>query len=131
MSAPDSTVFQANFKVGNDLFNVYASNGSEMEELLDFFQESLLPKITAINSATSGAAAVAAAIPVAPSATQTFANAAMAQPQAPVGQVMCDCGVPAKRIEAGVSKATGRPYKAFYACANPDRQQQCQFKAQG
>lgn len=125
MSAPDSTVFQANFKVGGDLFNVYASNGPEMEELLDFFQESLLPKITAITSATSGAAAVAAALPVAPAQQQTYS--APVQPGAPAGQVMCDCGIPAKVIPAGVSKATGKPYKSFAACSKP-REQQCNFK---
>lgn len=38
---------------------------------------------------------------------------------------MCDHGQPMKLVPAGVSKKTGKPFKAFYCCANPDRDSQC------
>lgn len=40
---------------------------------------------------------------------------------------LCNCQRPAKFVPGGVSKA-GRPYKAFWACANPQGQQ-CRFRA--
>ena len=30
------------------------------------------------------------------------------------------CGNPLKRIEGGISKRTGKPYSAFWACSNRD-----------
>lgn len=48
------------------------------------------------------------------------------QQQAP----MCDHGMPAKFVQGGISKSTGRPYRAFWACAMP-REQQCRFRADG
>lgn len=39
----------------------------------------------------------------------------------------CDCGLPAKFVPGGVSKA-GRPYKAFWACSKPQGQQ-CRFRS--
>jgi len=38
---------------------------------------------------------------------------------------LCDHGQPMKLVPAGVSKRTGKPFKAFYCCANPDQAQQC------
>ena len=46
---------------------------------------------------------------------------------APAGQV-CKHGEPAKLVPAGVSKASGKPYRAFYACQRPQGQQ-CDFRA--
>ena len=45
----------------------------------------------------------------------------------PAGQV-CKHGEPAKLVPAGVSKASGKPYRAFYACQRPQGQQ-CDFRA--
>jgi hypothetical protein len=47
--------------------------------------------------------------------------------QQPAGQV-CKHGEPAKLVPAGVSKASGKPYRAFYACQRPQGQQ-CDFRA--
>jgi hypothetical protein len=47
------------------------------------------------------------------------------QPNAP----MCQHNMPAKYVQGGISK-TGRPYKAFWACAMP-REQQCSFRQDG
>ena len=127
MSAPADTAAQLNIKTpSGTLINLYASSVYELGELIDALEDQAA-KITAIESLFTATSNVAAAGIVAPPSQQNVAAPATAQPNAPAGQVMCDCGVPAKRIEAGVSKATGRPYKAFYACSKP-REQQCQFK---
>lgn len=54
-------------------------------------------------------------------------GAAPAAAAAPAGQV-CKHGEPAKLVPAGVSKASGKPYRAFYACQRPQGQQ-CDFRA--
>lgn len=36
------------------------------------------------------------------------------------------CGLPTKLVPAGVSRATGKPYNAFFACTDPTRT--CTFK---
>lgn len=41
---------------------------------------------------------------------------------------VCKHGEPAKQVPAGVSKSTGKPYRAFYACSRPQGQQ-CDFRA--
>lgn len=123
MPADNTHVFQSNFKIGNDLHNVYASSAQDFLDQLDFFQEQALPKIVAITQAISGATNVAAALPVAPAAQQ----GAVATPPAAApaeGQHICDHGQPMRLVPAGISKATNKPYKAFYACAQP-RGQQC------
>lgn len=43
--------------------------------------------------------------------------------------VVCKHGEPAKFVPAGVSKKTGKPYRAFYACAR--RENECDFRANG
>lgn len=128
MSAPDSTVFQHNFKVWDSLHNIYATSGTEDEELLDYFQENLLSKIVAIQQGINGATNVAVALPVAPAARQPGppAPGPAAAPQVD-GEHVCDCGMPMRFVPAGVSKTSGKPYRAFYACAGP-RGQQCQKK---
>lgn len=50
-------------------------------------------------------------------------------PPAAAGPV-CDHGEPAKYVPGGVAKASGKPYRAFYACAR-GRDQQCGFRANG
>lgn len=132
MSAPDSTTYQFNFKVGDVMHNIYATNGAEADELLDYFHESLLAKAVSIQQALAAANTVAQHIPVAPAAQQPAPSAPVqaptAVPQANTGdQHVCNCGIPMRYVQAGVSKATGKPYRAFYACAQP-RGQQCDKK---
>jgi len=38
---------------------------------------------------------------------------------------LCEHGQPMKLVPAGVSKRTGKPFKAFYCCANPSQESQC------
>jgi hypothetical protein len=120
--APDTTVYQFNFKVGNDLHNVYASDGSEALELLDHFEETILPRLHDIHSKCNAVAVVAAPTPAAPVVQGAATPPPVAAP-ATAGH-LCDHGLPMKLIPAGISKATGKPYKAFYACDQP-RGQQC------
>lgn len=127
MSAPAGTVFQCNFKTpGGGLFNVYATNGGELEELLDAF-ENFIPKIAAVEGLLTGASNAGS---IAARPTQQTAAPAPAAAPAPGGaptEVLCEHGQPAKLIPAGVSKATGKPYRAFYACNQP-RDAQCNFR---
>lgn len=129
MTASASTAFQANFKIGTDLHNVYADNGGDFIEQLDFFAEEALPKIIAITQTIGAASVVAASFPIAPAATQNLTAAAPppAAASSDAGAHLCDHAQPMKLIPAGISKATGKPYKAFYACAQP-RGMQCDKK---
>lgn len=124
--APDSTAIQFNFKTPNGgLHNIYATSVPEAIELLDAFRDELVgaifdveQKITAAyNVAHTPAPAVAA--PTQPTYQQQAPQAAPAE-----GGHLCEHGQPMKLIPAGIAKATGKPYKAFYACAQP-RGQQC------
>ena len=45
------------------------------------------------------------------------------QQQAPQQGHVCDCGLPMKYVAGGISKKTGNPYSAFYACSKPQGQQ--------
>lgn len=119
MSAPNDTVFQANFKTpAGDLFNIYASNGQEFIELLDFYAESVLPKIAGITGAQQAVAAVAPIAAPAPQQAPAAPAFTQQQPQAAPAQHICGCGIPMTLRPAGVSKKTGKPYNGFYTCAN-------------
>ena len=124
MSAPASTAFQVNLKTpGGALLNIYATNGAELEEMLEAF-ETYVPKIVALEGLLNGASAVAQSIPVAPPSQQTAAPAAPTAAPAAGNVPLCEHGEPCKVIPAGVSKATGKPYRSFAACARP-REAQC------
>lgn len=115
MSAAESTVFQFNFKIGGDLHNIYADNGTEAIELLEFFEESILPVLTSVNQKIGAVNVVAnSSLPVAPAATQTLTAQPPAASDAGDGH-SCAHG-PMKFVPAGVSKKTGKPYRAFYSC---------------
>lgn len=123
----EGVVFQANFKThAGTLLNIYATNGAEFGELLDAYAD-FIPKIAAVESALGAASQVAQVVPLAPAASQPQQAPQQQSPQ-PQGGPTCNCGNPAKLIPAGVSRANGRPYRAFYACAGP-RGQQCDFRA--
>lgn len=47
---------------------------------------------------------------------------------APTSGPVCKHGESAKLVPAGVSKSSGKPYRAFYACQRPQGQQ-CDFRA--
>lgn len=123
MSAPDSTVIQFNFKTPNGgLHNIYASTVPEAIELLDAFSEELVGAIFNVEQKINAAYAVAHTPAPSP---QPQAAVTTPPVTAPAGDAhLCEHGLPMKLIPAGISKATGKPYKAFYACNQP-RGQQC------
>lgn len=128
MAHNDTTVIQMNFKVGTDLHNLYATNGAEAAELLDFFETDLLPRLASVSQKAAAVAVVANAIPVAPAATQTPPAAATPPAaESDAGAHICDHGQPMRLVPAGISKATGKPYRGFYACNQP-RGMQCDKK---
>lgn len=125
-TSTEGVAFQANFKTpAGTLLNIYAENGQEFSDLLDAFPD-FIAKIAAIEGTLTGASAVAQHVPVAPPAQQppAYAPQAPAYPQPAGGEHLCEHGQPMKLIPAGIAKASGKPYKAFYACAQP-RGQQC------
>ena len=132
-TSTEGIVFQANFKThGQTLLNIYATNGAEFGELLDVYAD-FIPKIVAVEQALNAASTVAHVVPVAPAAQQGGAATPPVAPPAAGPDVaadaehLCDHGQPMKFIPPGISKSTGRPYKGFYACAQP-RGMQCDKK---
>lgn len=127
MTAPATTVAQLNIKTPHGtLINLYADNVAELGELIDALEEQAA-KITAIESLFTAASAVSQA-GIAARPTQQPPAAPAPPAPAPAGnEVLCEHGQPAKLIPAGVSKATGKPYRAFYACNQP-RDAQCNFR---
>ena len=124
MSATQGIAYQANFKTpAGTLLNIYAENGGDFADQLDAFPE-FLAKIVAIESQIVPASTVAQHVPVAAPAQQPPQPAA---PAATGDEHICNCGLPMRFVPAGVSKASGKPYRAFYACSGP-RGQQCDKK---
>lgn len=131
-TSTEGVVYQANFKSpGGTLFNIYAQNGAEFSELLDA-SEDFIAKIAAVEGSLTAASIAARGVGAAPAAQQPpaapaqqgYQSAPPAQSAAPVGEHLCDHGQPMRLVPAGIAKATGKPYKAFYACSQP-RGQQC------
>lgn len=123
MSAPDSTVIQFNFKTPNGgLHNIYATSVPEATELLDAFRDELVGAIFDVEQKVNAAYSIAHS-----PAPQPQAAAAQPPAAAPAGEHLCDHGQPMRLVPAGISKASGKPYKAFYACGQP-RGMQCDKK---
>ena len=82
-ASPEGTKVQANFKIGNDLFNVYANSMEEFVDLLAELEESGITAIHSVQSKLTGAHAVvsagASANPVPSSPPASFTAAATKQ----------------------------------------------------
>lgn len=135
---------QINFKTKKDgmLINLRASNGEELDSLLDAISQRLATLIdlerTTEHMAVSSVATIQKAFPgaevvevstnapaptPAPEWNHFTAPVAQTPPPVPAGYQpppakVCEHGEPMKLVPAGVSKA-GKPYKAFYSCARP------------
>lgn len=140
MSTTDSAI-QISFKTKKDgmLINLRANDSIHLDELLDGITQRMAALIDLEQTVEGMATPPPAAPPI--SATTTITNAfpgAQVVPQigqGPAGykpaggpQPQCTCGAgPMRLVPAGIAKATGRPYKGFYACPQPQGQA-CQNK---
>ena len=123
----ENTPIQINWKTKKDgmLINIRANDGAELDLLMDQISQRLAGLID-LEKTTEAMAAPAQAIPAA--VVNAFPNAQVVSTTkaAPTGAPACDggaCGgAPMRFVPAGIAKATGRPYKAFYACPLPQGQ---------
>jgi hypothetical protein len=126
----NEAAIQINFKTKKDgmLINLRANDAIELDGLLDSLTQRLAALIdleqTVETMAAPAQSQAMAAI------TQAFPNATPVQGYKPAGAPTpeCTCGGGTMRlVPAGIAKATGRPYKGFYACPKPQGQA-CQNK---
>jgi hypothetical protein len=137
MSTTEAAI-QINFKTKRDgmLINLRANDAIELDGLLDAITERIATLLDLEQTVETMAGNTPAQ---APSATQVIANAfpgaqVVQQPAVqgykpaagPAPQCTCGAG-PMRLVPAGIAKATGRPYKGFYACPQPQGQA-CQNK---
>jgi len=128
MSTTEAAI-QINFKTKRDgmLINLRANDAIELDGLLDAITQRMSVLIdleqTVESMATPTQQAAIAAV------TQAFPNATPVAGYKPAGEIPeCTCGSgPMRLVPAGIAKATGRPYKGFYACPKPQGQA-CQNK---
>jgi hypothetical protein len=135
MSTTEAAI-QINFKTKRDgmLINLRANDAIELDGLLDALSQRLA---TLIDLETTVESMAQPSAPISPAATiaAAFPNAqVVSQPPvagykpAGAGAPQCTCGAgPMRLVPAGIAKSTGRPYKGFYACPQPQGQA-CQNK---
>jgi len=135
MSTTEAAI-QINFKTKRDgmLINLRANDAIELDGLLDALSQRLA---TLIDLETTVESMAQPSAPTSPAATiaAAFPNAqVVSQPPvagykpAGAGAPQCTCGAgPMRLVPAGIAKSTGRPYKGFYACPQPQGQA-CQNK---
>jgi hypothetical protein len=138
----ENAPIQINFKTKKDgmLINLRASDGAELDLLLDQVSQRLAALIDLETTSESMARTAGAtntiqevfqgAQVVHQGAVQRPAPQAAPQAAAPGTVPNCACGAgPMRFVAAGISKSTGKPYRAFYACPQPQGQA-CNHKAQ-
>lgn len=136
----ENAAIQINFKTKKDgmLINLRAANGAELDLLLTEVSERLAALVDLENTTESMAREQGAVNLIQESfpGAQVVHQGAVQRPapQAPAaapGTVPnCACGAgPMRFVAAGISKSTGKPYRAFYACPQPQGQA-CNHKAQ-
>jgi len=132
MAAPEDTKFQVNFKLSNgNLINLYASTKDELEGQLQSLSD-LAQLILSTGGVLENNANIAYAVK---SLGATVVDepiwAAKAAPaaSAPAGSAPACLHGPMVLKPAGVSKSTGKPYNAFYACSSNDRATQCKAQS--
>jgi hypothetical protein len=134
MSTTEAAI-QINFKTKRDgmLINLRANDAIELDGLLDALSQRLSTLIDLESTVEAMAQPPAPAVPAAIAAAFPGAQVVAQPPVAgykPAGgpQPQCTCGAgPMRLVPAGIAKATGRPYKGFYACPQPQGQA-CQNK---
>jgi hypothetical protein len=138
MSNTDNTPIQINWKTKKDgmLINLRASSGAELDLLIDELSQRLATLVDLEATTESMARTAGASNTVQDSfpGAQVINQGAVQRP-APTPTVAgqapeCACGGgPMRFVAAGISKSTGKPYRAFYACPKPQGQA-CSHKAQ-
>jgi hypothetical protein len=135
-----NAAIQINFKTKKDgmLINLYAADALELDTLLDAVSQRIAALVD-LETTVEAMASVKTSFPTAEVVNQGAAPMpAHAQPAptaqgyapAPAATPMCTCGGgPMRLVKAGISKSTGKPYRAFYACPKPQGQA-CSHKAQ-
>lgn len=132
--------FQINLKTpGGTLLNLRAWTEQELDIYIDALQLRI-PDIQALEQVVNSGGATNAAVanlqaaglnpqPVAPTPPPAHNYAPTPPAPAPAAGASpnCDHGMPMRFVPAGISKA-GKPYKSFYACAQP-RESACNAKA--
>jgi len=129
MSMTEAAI-QINFKTKKDgmLINLRANDAIELDGLLDGLTQRLAALIDL--EQTVEAMATPTQSQAMTTITQAFPNATPVQGYKPAGAPTPDCtcgGGTMRLVPAGIAKATGRPYKGFYACPKPQGQA-CQNK---
>jgi hypothetical protein len=145
-----NAAIQINFKTKKDgmLINLYASDALELDTLLDAVSqriaalvdlETTVEAMATVKTSFPSAEVVnqgAAPMPAHAQPAQQFqkpAPTAQGYTPAPASVPTCTggaCGgAPMRFVAAGISKSTGKPYRAFYACPLPQGQA-CSHKAQ-
>jgi len=129
MSMTEAAI-QINFKTKKDgmLINLRANDAIELDGLLDGLTQRLAALIDL--EQTVEAMATPTQSQAMTTITQAFPNATPVQGYKPAGAPTPDCtcgGGTMRLVPAGIAKATGRPYKGFYACPRPQGQA-CQNK---
>ena len=132
--------FQINLKTpGGTLLNIRAWTEQELDIYIDALQLRI-PDIQTLEQVVNNGGAANAAVanlqaaglnpqPVAAPAAPAHNYAPTPPAPAPAAGASpnCDHGMPMRFVPAGISKA-GKPYKSFYACAQP-RESACNAKA--
>jgi hypothetical protein len=129
MSTTEAAI-QINFKTKKDgmLINLRANDAIELDGLLSAVTERLSQLIDLEQTVESMAQPTQSSALSA--VTSAFPNATPVAGYKPAGGPAPDCscgGGPMRLVPAGIAKATGRPYKGFYACPKPQGQA-CQNK---
>ena len=129
-----NAAIQINFKTKKDgmLINLYASDALELDTLLDAVSQRIAALVD-LETTVEGMATVKTSFPSAEVVNQGAAPMpAHAQPAptaqgyapAPAATPACTCGAgPMRLVKAGISKSTGKPYRAFFSCPQPQGSQ--------
>jgi hypothetical protein len=124
MSTTEAAI-QINFKTKKDgmLINLRANDAIELDGLLDAITQRMSVLIDLEQTVEGMATPVHTQSAVA-AVTAAFPGATPVAGYKPAGAIPeCTCGGgPMRLVPAGIAKATGRPYKGFYACPKPQGQ---------
>ena len=137
-----NAAIQINFKTKKDgmLINLYATDALELDTLLDVVSqriaalidlETTVETMATVKTSFPGAEVInqgAAPMPAHTQPAQQYqqpAPVAQGYAPAPTGAApSCTCGAgPMRLVKAGISKSTGKPYRAFYSCPQPQGMQ--------